>query len=370
MRIGIDGSRAFLKQRTGIEEYSYQVIKNLRNELGNHEVFLYTRRNQIVDFSVPENWQIRKIGWLRFWTQIGLSWEMFRRPVDVLFVPAHTVPLIHPKKTVVTIHGLEYEMMPKAYSWWERFYMRASIRNSCRWAEKVISVSENTKKDLMRLYQVPEEKIQVIYEGYDLEKSKIQISNFKSHAYRQAGNLNDQITKPYLLFIGRLEERKNIVGIIKAFEILKEHYGIGHKLILAGKFGYGADDIRAELGKINSFRDILLPGFVSDEEKWELLRGAEVFLFPTFYEGFGIPILEAQSVGVPVVASDNSSSSEIAARSAILVDPQNAEQIADAAYGLISDKTKRDDIIERGYENVARFSWEKCTHEIAGILTK
>lgn len=362
MIIGIDGSRAFLKQRTGIEEYSYQVIKNLRQELGGHKVFLYVRKNQAVDFGLPENWIVKKIGWPRLWTQVGLAFEMFFHPVDALFVPAHTVPWIHPEKTVVTIHGLEYEMMPKAYSMWGRFYMRASIRNSCRWASEIVSVSENTKRDLMRLYHVPEEKIRVVQEGYE-KNSKIQISNSKS-------NPNHKISEPYLLFIGRLEERKNISGIISAFEILKEKYDIPHKLVLAGKLGYGYDSIKFRILNSKFRKDIVELGFVKDEEKFDLIVGADVFLFPTFYEGFGIPVLEAQSVGVPVVASNISSLPEVSGDSALLVDPGKPEEIAESTYSLISDKALRDDIIRKGYENVKRFSWEKCAHEIAGIMTK
>ncbi len=165
MTIGIDASRAFSKQRTGIEEYSYRVIENLRNYLPNEKVVLYLRKNQEVDFELPKKWSVKKINCPRLWTQLGLSLEMLLHPVDVLFVPAHTVPFIHPKKTIVTVHGLEYEFCPTAYSWFERFYMRLTIKKSCAWASKIISVSENTKKDLIELYNVSEKKINVVYEG-------------------------------------------------------------------------------------------------------------------------------------------------------------------------------------------------------------
>jgi len=373
MLIGIDASRAFLKQRTGVEEYSYQVIKHLMDKLQEHQVVLYVRKNQNVNIkNQNDNVKIKIIKLPFLWTQIGLSLEILFHPVDTLFVPAHTVPIIHPKNTIVTIHGLEYEFCPEAYSFWDRLYMRWSIRNSCQWAKTVIAVSENTKQDLMKLYKVPADKIEVIYEGYD---NQVQSSKFKVQSENNK----------YLLFIGRLEERKNIVGIIKAFEILKEQYKLPHKLVLAGSFGYGKEKIEASIEDSNFRKDIILSGYVSDEEKWELFKNADVFLFPTFYEGFGIPILEAQSVGVPVVCSNNSSISEVVSPraellefqelgsripeySAILVDPNNAEQIADAAYKLISDKTLRDDIIKKGYENVKRFSWEKCAEEIVKIL--
>ncbi len=358
MRIGIDASRAFIKNRTGIEEYSYQVIKNLRNELRDSQVFLYLRKNQEVDFDLPENWQVKTINWPRLWTQVGLSLEMLFHPVDTLFVPAHTVPWIHPKNTVVTIHGLEYEFCPEAYSFWEKLYMRWSIKNSCRWAKKIIAVSENTKKDLMKLYNVPEDKIQVAYEGYK-DNYKFQITNAKS-------NPNDQISKPYLFFIGRLEERKSIVSIIETYNILKEKYNIPHSLVLAGKPGYGYEKIKFKIQ--NSKFKIIELGFVDEAKKWELLSGAEVFLFPTLYEGFGLPILEAQSVGVPVVTSNVSSLPEVAGDSALLIDPKNPSEIAEAVQKILSNENKKKDLINRGLENVKRFSWEKCAQQITNVL--
>ena len=223
MKIGIDASRAFLKQRTGIEEYSYQVIKNLTNYLQNEQVILYVRKNQEVDFELPEKWNVRKINCPRLWTQIGLSLEMFLHPVDVLFVPAHTVPIIHPKNTIVTVHGLEYEFCPTAYSWFERFYMRLTIKKSCDWSSGIISVSRNTRKDLIGLYNVPEKKIKVVYEGYD---NKIQNPKSKNQIKSKIRN------QKFLLFVGRIEERKNIVNIIKAFEILKEKYDTNEKCLI------------------------------------------------------------------------------------------------------------------------------------------
>jgi len=412
MLIGIDASRAFLKQRTGIEEYSYQVIKHLRRNLENAQVILYIKRNQEIDFELPQAWKVKKLWSPRLWTQFRLSVELFFHPISTLFVSAHTVPVIHPKNTIVTIHGLEYEFCPQAYSEWGKFYMRWSIRNSCCWAKKIIAVSNNTKQDLIKLYKVSEDRIKVIYEGVSMCHSQLDRESSQknldgSQDSRFLGN------DKYLLFVGRLEERKNIVGIIKAFEILKEHYKIPHKLVLAGKFGYGEENIREELLRTNCAEDIILAGYVGDKEKWELLRGADVFLFPTLYEGFGLPILEAQSVGVPVVAGNNSSMKEITTispspqfrrgmgrgldvpqgqrcsnenedqplsfssspqmgrgglESTILVDPYSAETIADAAYKIISDQNFRNDIIKVGRENIKRFSWETCAEKIAGIL--
>ncbi len=405
MKIGIDASRAFLKDRTGIEEYSYQVIKNLVNDLKGHEVVLYVRKNQKVDFELPSNWQIKTINFYYFWTQLGLSLEMLFHPVDALFIPAHTVPLIHParnvslfslaliiqkllksfgigtnynqhsdaggpKNTIVTIHGLEYEFCPKAYSFWEKLYMRSSIKKSCQWARTIIAVSQNTKNDLINLYKVPAEKIEVIYEGYE-NNDKFPISNFQSISNNKNPNVYTKyniLNTKYLLFIGRLEERKNVVGIIKSFEILKEQYKISHKLVLAGSPGFGYEKIKNEIANVNCVKDIIETGFVSVEEKNELLKNADVFLFPSFYEGFGLPILEAQNAGVPVVASIEASIPEVTGDSALLVDPKNAEEIADAVYKIISEESIKKDLVQKGLENIKRFSWEKCATEIAKII--
>ena len=419
MRIGIDASRAFLEKRTGIEEYAYQVIKNLRDQLSCFEVCLYLRKKQTVDFEIPANWKIKVINWPFFWTQGGLSLEMLFHPVEALFIPAHTVPLIHPKKTVVTIHGLEYEFCPQAYSLWERIYMRVSIRKSCQWASRIISVSENTKKDLMKLYKVTEEKIEVVYEGYE-SSNHLNIKTFKqdteceslslracnqakqSRALLKAGSprifdyknsrddeecsmFHDLCSTPFLLFLGRIEERKNVENIIKAFEILKEKYQLEHKLVLAGKPGFGFEKIQNKIQETRYNNQIISLGFVSEEEKWELLKKAEVFVFPTQYEGFGIPILEAQSVGCPVVASNNSSIPEITCPkakpsehrrlnlpefSALLVNPQSPTEIAEAIHEIISNQSFKKDLIEKGLENVQRFSWEKCGREVAEILER
>ncbi|NTU67061.1 MAG: glycosyltransferase family 4 protein [Candidatus Moranbacteria bacterium] len=358
MKIGIDGSRAFLKQRTGIEEYSYRTIRHLAGKLNDHQVILYLRSKQMPDFELPSNWRMKKIRFSRFWTQIGLSLELMLHPVDALFVPAHTVPIIHPENTVVTIHGLEFEVMPEAYSPWERFYMRMSIKKSCQWAKKIISVSRSTRKDLTNIYEVPKEKISVIYEGYE-EKSEV---NPPVGGKKSKDDKND----PYLLFIGRIEKRKNIEGMIRAFEILKSKHGIPHRLVLIGRPGHGYEDIKKQIEKSEFKAEIVETGFVNAEKKQELLEGASVFLFPTFYEGFGLPILEAQNAGVPVVSSNVSSLTEVAEGSALLVDPREPEFIAGAALSLITDEKLANEMIQKGKENIKRFSWEKC----AGLIKK
>ena len=212
----------------------------------------------------------------------------------------------------------------------------------------------------------------MVYEGVS-ENFQFPISNFQSNSNSKIEKLKiDSKFKiqnsKYLLFIGRLEERKNIVRIIAAFGILKEKYHIPHELVLAGKPGFGYEKIHFKIQ--NSKFKIREVGYVSEEEKWNLLKNADVFMFPTLYEGFGLPVLEAQAAGVPVVTSDSSSLPEVGGKGALYADPLSPEDIAEKTRKLLSEKSLRDVIMAAGRENIRRFSWEKCSGDIAELFGK
>lgn len=360
--LGLDGSRAFLKYRTGIEEYSYQVIKHLREEVPDDIlVRLYVRKKIAfeggkvswklpdIDFTLPSNWQVKGLWAPRFWTQIRLSLEMLFYPVDTLFIPAHTVPALHPRSTVVVVHGLEYEVSPESYSLWERFYMRASIRFSVWAAKKVIAVSENTKKDLQALYKVSPSKIQVVYEGF-IPQSYMNVSK-----------------KNNILFIGRLEERKNVIRIIEAFEQLQDQVSGRYTLQLAGKPGFGYEKIKTTLESSLWKKNIEELGYITEKQKNTLLQEAKAFVFPSLYEGFGLPVLEAQAAGTPVITSNTSSLPEVAGEAAYFVNPQSSEELAEQLKKLLFlPYVQYQELVEKGYKNLERFSWQKCAKELVG----
>ncbi len=358
MKIAIDASRAFLKEKTGIEEYAFQVIKNLREVLKDHQVVLYLRKDGEEQLkktlNIPEKWEIKEIPFRYFWTQIGMAWEFLINPPDVLFTPAHTIPWIHPKNSIVTVHGLEYEHCPESYSLYSRLFHRFFIKKSCLWAKKVIAVSENTKKDLVKMYKIPNKKIEVVYNGFtDISKNE------------KAG---EKRGKSYLLYLGRIEKRKNIDGIIKAFEILKIGYNYQGQLILAGKPGFGFDEIKIRIQELKFSRDIILKGYINNKERLTLMKHADLFMFPSFCEGFGLPILEAQSSGIPVITSEQGPMDEIAGDDKILVNPHNIQSMVDVADKILKNQELRKEIIQKGKKNVQRFSWEKCGRETGEIL--
>ncbi len=364
MKIAIDASPAFRAERTGIEEYTYQIIKHLRSPLSGEDVTLFVKRGgrAQVDFKLPPGWRVREIWMPRLWTYVGLSLVLLVGRYDRLFVPGHVVPPIHPKQTVVVIHGLEYERVPDAFSARERRSMRFSIKRSCRWARRILCVSNNTKKDLKDLYQISQNKMRVVYEGVNpaprIDHHKTQDALAKWH-----------ITKGgYLLFIGRIETRKNIITILQAYEMLREHFHIAHKLVLAGKSGVGYDEILRHVEEHPFREDIIMTGFVSDDEKWSLLAGAHVFLFPTLYEGFGLPVLEAQQMGVPVVTSKTSSLGEVAKNSAVTIDPMVPQELAEGVQSLLGDADVYAAYVTKGRENLERFDWNRAAKLTAKMI--
>jgi len=398
MKIGIDASRAFIEKRTGIEEYSYRLIKNLTIlDTSNHQIFLYVKNREEVKLELPENFFIKEIKRNRLWTQFGLSKEMRKNPVDVLFVPAYSIPFIHPKNTVVTIHGLEFKYYPESYSFKEKIMLEFNTLLAVKWSKKIIVPSENTKKDLIKFYKVNPEKIKVIYHG--VESIKYQISNIKISEKRSfchsredgnpglksknqfktnTSNNFTELPDKYLsenifniLFIGRLEKRKNLVNLVEAFNIFKSRYtlhDIRYILTIVGKEGFGFKEIKSAINQSPYKNDIIVKGYVSEKEKKNQFEKADIFALISFYEGFGLPILEAMSHGVPVVCSDVSSLPEIAGKAGLTVNPNNIEEISEAFEKIICNQHIKDDMIEKGFENMKKFSWKKCARETMDVL--
>lgn len=357
MIIGINSLAAFQKPRTGVEEYVYQLIKHLARlkQAQKHRFLLYHQFGQDLDFKLPLNFSFKKLNWpLPMWTQLRLASEMLVSKPEVLFIPVHVLPQIHPQNSVVTIQGLEYEHYPAVYSQSRRRYLRFVTKNALKKARKIIVASKSTRDDLISLYGANSEKIEVVYHGFRKPKVENQIK--------------DQDFK-YILYLGRIEFKKNIEGLVEAFNLLKQKHKIEHKLVLAGGPGYGYHDLKLKIRSLQFGQDIIEKGYVSEKEKWQLLKNADLLAFISFYEGFGFPILEAQSMGCPIITSNISSMPEVAGTGAFLVKPQNIEESAKAMYEVIINNQLRKELIVKGFVNIKRFSWKKCALKTLKLLT-
>jgi glycosyltransferase involved in cell wall biosynthesis len=359
MLIGIDASRAIVAQPTGTEIYSRRLIQALLALESRHQFRLYFREPPAEGaFSGAE---LCHIPFPRLWTHLRLSWEMVRRPPDVLFVPAHVLPLIRPRVSLVTIHDLGYLHFPGAHPRLQRLYLDLSTRWSVRMATHVIAVSEATKADLVSYYRTPPDKITVAYHGYDETLAPV-----RGPARIEAAKARYAIAGDYFLYLGTLQPRKNLARVIDAFASVESDAA----LVLAGKRGWLYDDLFDRVRRLGLENRVLFPGYIHDEDKAALLSGALAFVLPSLYEGFGLPVLEAQACGCPVITSTTSSLPEVAGRAALLADPQDSAAITAAMQRVATDPTLRETLAERGLINVRRFSWAACAQTVLDAIER
>ena len=374
MLIGIDASRAVAARRTGTETYSLRLICNLISLGTGHRFRLYTNGQPPAGLfggdPAAANVELRSIPLPRLWTHPRLSAEMAVQPPDVLFVPAHVLPLIHPRRSVVTVHDLGYLAYPEAHKPSDRRYLDWSTRWNARRARIVIADSAATQADLIRAYGVDERKIRVIHLGRD--ETLAPVSDAQALAEVQAPygiTAHHGSAAQYMLYVGTLQPRKNLARVIEAFARAAAAPAFaGLQLVLAGKKGWLYDDLFAQVERMGLAGRVLFPGYVDDADLPALLSGALAFVFPSLYEGFGIPVLEAGACGVPVITSNTSSLPEVAGDAALLVDPHDVDAIAEAMTRLVTDEALRNELSRRGLANVRRFSWEKCARETLAVL--
>lgn len=369
MQIGIDASRATAARRTGTENYSLHLIRNLL-ELGEaHRFRLYFNQPPPAGlFSGKAEWHIMPFP--RLWTHVRLSWEMLAQPPDLLFVPSHVLPLVHPRRSAVTVHDLGYHYHPETHTLFQNLYLRWSTRYNARTATRVLADSEATRRDLIHFYSIPKDKIAVVYPGRDETLAPVADPVALAAVRARYG-----LASPYLLYVGTLHPRKNLVRLVQAFATTVQLEtepslppGSNLQLVLAGQKGWLYDDIFAQVRKLGIADRVVLTGYVPDADLPALLSGALAFVFPSLYEGFGLPVLEAMACGTPVICSNTSSLPEVAGDAALLVDPLDSHELAGAIHRIATDPGLRRLLVARGFEQVARFSWHRCARETLRVL--
>lgn len=370
MIIGIDASRANYKEKTGVEWYAFFLIQELKKIIPSSDaVVLYTNEPLQGELAVlPPNWSQKILVWppRRLWSQVRLSWEMLLYPPDVLFVPAHVAPFVHPKHTVVTVHDIAALRYPQSYNWFERWYSLWFAKFAGKNLWRIITPSIFTKKELVDGAFAVSSNVFPVYHGYNKNYQVIQDKEIIATVLKKY-----HISTPFILSVGRLEQKKNTAGIIKAFEKIKANNPAelaNLKLVLIGKTGFGYEKINELILKNPFSKDILTLGWMDEEDLPKIMNGAVVFVFPSFYEGFGLPVLQALACGVPVVASNNTSLKEIGGAGMLAVDPENIGDLAAKIKQLLVDDSLRKEKIALGLEQVKKYSWEKCAEETWSII--
>ena len=368
MLIGIDASRAVATHRTGTENYALHLIRELLALGGGHRFRLYFRQAPPAGLFAPGA-EERVIPFPRLWTHLALSREMLAHPPDLLFVPSHVLPLIHPRRSVVTVHDLGYHYHPEAHTTWQNLYLRWSTRHNARNASRILADSEATRRDLEHYYHTPPAKIAVVYPGRDENLAPVSDPELLAGVRARYG-----LEGPYLLYVGTLQPRKNLVRLVQAFARLPSLLAVQEepqpvpRLVLAGKKGWLHDEIVGQVQALGLEGQVRLTGYVPEADLPALLSGALAFVFPSLYEGFGLPVLEAMACGTPVICSNTSSLPEVAGDAALLVDPYQPEALAQAMLRLVMDGELRGELVARGLQQARRFSWRRCARETLAVL--
>src|SRR3989344_5747234 len=378
MTIGIDIRILGNPIKSGIEEYAENLIRDLLKEGKDiqFKLFYSSYRNSLPDYEwlkLP-NVKLYKFNYPN--NILFTSSRFFNRPfldkivggADVFFFPHFFISSLSPNcKRVTTFHDLSYIHFPEHLTLrkkvWHNFQMIPEWQ--AKFSDKIIAVSESTKNDLINFYKIDPVRIEVIYSGISLTSDVPRTSDDIS--FKRSKNLPDR----FILFIGKIEPRKNIIGIIKAFSNLKvnkKYRDVG--LVIAGSKGWLYEDIVKSANESIYREQIIFTDQIIDKERFLYYRAADIFVYPSFFEGFGFPPLEAMSCGTPVITSRNSSLPEVVSSSSITVDPYDIDELALCIIKLLDDKNLSNLMAKRGVEQSLKFKWRDTAVRTLETLNK
>lgn len=357
MKIGID-ARLYGTKHRGLGRYVKKLVDGLADLADGHDYVIFLTRDNFDDFKT-QNPRFKKVllqaRWYSFKEQFLVPWVVKRAKVDLMHWPHFNVPYFYRGRFLVTVHDLIINHFPSSRAttlppWQYRFKLwgfKAIIKKAVLKAEKIMVPSEFVKQDILNHYAVGAEKISVVYEGYFLEQGQSTVAGRRFN-----------ITKPYLLYIGAAYPHKNLERLLRVFKKLNQNKQ--YQLVLVGRDDYFYQRLK-EIAKPDP--DIIFTGFVSDSELAALYQQALLYVFPSLYEGFGLPALEAQAHGLPVVAAKSSSLPEVLKESAIYFEPEKEGDLLQKIRLVLEDKDLRQKLKASGLENIKRFSWEKMVKE-------
>ena len=355
---GIDASRAVKEKRTGTENYSWYIIRELLKLDKFNEYRLYAPHLPGEDFGTFSNASWKIIPQQRLWSQVALAKEVNTSSPDLLFSPSHVIPLLARVKSLAMVHDLAYKLFPHSYSPLARRYLDFSTQTSINKSSAGLTPSQSTKKDIEKIYKVKNKKIVVTPLGYNNQL-------FRPDADFDTSPLKEK----YIYFVGRIETRKNVSLLIDAFNLLSKENKPVH-LVLAGKPGYGYEKIKDKINSLPAQTQAKIHelGFISDQDSAKYLKHADIFAFPSLYEGFGLPILEALAMGTPTISSSTSSLPEITGDAAILLPPTDALTWAASMSRIIHQKDLADNLRKKGIEQAKKFNWQTTAKQTLEVL--
>ncbi|MDI6891770.1 MAG: glycosyltransferase family 1 protein [Actinomycetota bacterium] len=361
MRIGFD---ARMIEWGGVGTYSKNLLKALSGIDAQNEyvLFCYPETAELILEAPNFTKKLVKQPVFSLFRQFGWINDLKEANLDIFHSPHFVFPPVIPCPSVVTIHDLIPLIIPAVMpSRGDRFYYKRANRSALEKVKGIIAVSECTKRDIIRFFGTPEEKIRVIYEAAAPEFREIKDESLLKIVLDKYG-----LQRPFILNVGNPKPHKNWVGLLKAFAGLKKK-GFDHKLVLIGPEDPRFLEPKSLVEQFGMEKDVLFPGFVEKEDLPMLYNAADVLVFPSFYEGFGLPPLEAMACGTPVVCSNAASLLEVAGDAVLMVDPNDVRGLAAAISDVISDESLRKSLKEKGLARAAQFSWQRTAEQTLEI---
>jgi glycosyltransferase involved in cell wall biosynthesis len=364
-RITIDYTSA-VRQRAGVGRYTRNLVDALAqaDQVNSYTLFCAgdgpVRTDWPLNFSIkttPVPERLLTAGWHKL--KLPVPVERIAGEADIFHSPDFTLPPLGRAAGVVTIHDLSFLKLPECADPGLRAYLTERTPPSVARATRVLADSENTRRDVIELLKTPPEKVTVVYGGVEPRFRPIRDIDYLNR-------VRDRYHLPelFVLFVGTIEPRKNLGHLIAAYAQMRRQTGLPHQLVISGSRGWLYEDIFKKVESEGLSEDVIFPGFVEDQDLPALYTLADLFAFPSLYEGFGLPPLEAMACGTPVVASNNSSLPEVLGPAAILVDADDLDGLADAMARVLGDATLRIRLADMGRAQASRFTWGAAARQL------
>lgn len=375
MNIGINGRYIQRKILTGIENYIFNLILNLKktDKVNNYFIFFEKDRKIPDEFccstdnfktvipDFPTKNEIQRI----FLNQFLMNSYIRNEKLDLFHEPFFASQFFKNCPTIITIYDISYYIHPEFFNFKTRMYFNFLVPRSIKRSDCIITISDSAKKDIVDYLKIDPDKIEVVYAGCDPFFHKI-----NDEAGADKIKVKYKIFKDYILYVSYISPKKNLLNLINAFNIFRKEYKYDIKLVIAGGKGWNSEQV-FELVKILKLeKEVIFTGHVPKEDLLVLYNYALSFVYPSIYEGFGIPILEAMACGCPVITAQSSSLPEISGNAALYVNPFDVEDISSAIFKLLDNDGLRKILIERGFENIKRFNWEQTAIKTLNIYKK
>lgn len=370
MKIAIDARSLEESSRTGVARYLSNILREMAQLEPENDYLLFFQNkkaddamlsqkcfhSQLVNVPFPPR---KKVPWEQIWFPRYLK----RTDADILFSPSYSTPLFSPIRTVVTIHDITYEVNPKWFHPKERFKMRVLTRAAARRADHIIAVSEATKKDLINYYKISPEEISVIYEASSEEFKHLNVDKVKVRE-------KYKLKRDFFLYVGSFFTRRNIPLLIKAFRYVLEEIPNTELLLIGQDRSHPPLELNKLLAGNRLEEKVKWLEYVPEADLVSLYNLTTAFIYPSSYEGFGLPVLEAMSCGTPVITSNCSSLLEVVGDSGILVDPQDVKALTSAMLEILRNGSLQKDLASRGIKRAKQFSWRKAAAKTLEVFRR